>query len=456
MAHCSPVELLLARVKLRIFRPNAGDQSNEESVEPMSRAGLIWMTYAYGVGFMVQALYFVVLARLLGPSGLGRFAATLALVDILAPFSGLGSGNVLVMKTARARASYSAQFGTSLVYIAISAIVLGGVLSAVAAIAPEIGSYLVPIIISELLFGRIIDLSIQSFQAHDRLHGSAHINVGAAVARLCAVGVLFAVSGRPSSVALWSWLYCASSGIAALSSYVWARVAFGGPILDRPSLEGTWRIGIPFSLGTASKTVYVDIDKLMLARIANNNVAGVYTAAYRFVSMAFTPLQALVYSSNTRLFRAGAEGPGAVWRLVRHLVWWVLAGGLLAGLVLFATSPLLTVVLGQPYRECASVVRWLALMPLVQGFHYLIGDSLMGLGRQWIRSLFQLATAGLNVSLNLILIPTFSWRGSVVATYCGEGLLVVAVLVTLLRLVHAEDRSKAFRPDLNSRSTDRI
>ena len=45
---------------------------------------------------VIQAAYFVLIARILGPEQYGVFVAVVALAAILSPFSGLGTGNLFV------------------------------------------------------------------------------------------------------------------------------------------------------------------------------------------------------------------------------------------------------------------------------------------------------------------------------------------------------------------------
>ena len=390
-----------------------------------------WMTYSYLVGFTVQGLYFVILARVLGPAHLGVFAGALALVDILAPFAGVGSGNVLVMRSARNSSEYSDALGTALIYLGVSAVLmLGACYTACRAADPALSGILLPLGLSELISLRLVDLAAQAYQAHDRIRGSAHINVGAAAVRLGGVGLFVVVSlAHRGSVLNWCWFYSASSATAALLSMGWTLSRFGGPRCSLASLRKTWRRGAFFALGTSSKTVYVDIDKFMLLQIGTATAAGIYTAAYRLVAMAFAPIQALVYASNTAMFREGARGARCSFRLVRRLSPLVVGCGATASILLIAGSPLVSVVLGRSYSTSDEALRWLAFMPTIQGLHYLLGDTLMGLDRQAIRSLLQCVTAGLNVGLNLFLIPAWSWRGAAVATYLGEGSLVLTSLL---------------------------
>ena len=62
-----------------------------------------WMFLGYGLKILSQAGYFVLIARALGPSQFGAFVGAVALIGLVAPFGGLGLGNVLVQEVSRDR-----------------------------------------------------------------------------------------------------------------------------------------------------------------------------------------------------------------------------------------------------------------------------------------------------------------------------------------------------------------
>jgi O-antigen/teichoic acid export membrane protein len=149
------------------------------------------------------------------------------------------------------------------------------------------------------------------------------------------------------------------------------------------------------------------------------------------LTIAFAPIQALVFSSNTKLFRDGEKGAAHVLAFAVRAFPAVFLYGAAAGIALYAASPLIPVLLGTSFGPSVQALRWLSLMPLIQGTHYLFGDALMGAGKQAIRSGFQLGTAGVNIILNLALIPMWSWRGAAIASLISEFLLAVALVGTL-------------------------
>jgi O-antigen/teichoic acid export membrane protein len=387
--------------------------------------GAGWMMYSYLAGFALQGAYFVLLARALGADDYGIFVGALSLVTIFASVSGLGAGNVLVLTTARDPKQYRAQLGTAYVYIAVTFVPLAIAAALFAQwLAPAVAVALIPLLISELVFTRAYDVGLQSFQAHDQLKGVAHLNVGAAALRVVLVGV-FLLMGAQGALS-WSWFYAASTIVIALSVLIICAVRFGGPKIDRDSLRDTWRLGTFFALGMSSRILVNDSDKFILAGSGRTAEAGQYGAAHRLVSMAFAPLQAITYSLNTQLFRAGVEGYGAVWRVLARVL--PLAAGyvVLAIAALWALAPVAVLVLGPGYELVGTMLPLLGLMLVGQTGTYFFGDALMGLGKQGIRSICQAVVGVLVLVLNVLFTPSNGW---IAAAWIGIGASLLLALL---------------------------
>ena len=93
------------------------------SFGPLAR-NTLWTILGQGVRILVQFAYFVLIARILHREGYGAFAGAVALVAVLAPFAGWGSGNLLVKNVARARDTFPRYWGRVLVVSALSGSVL--------------------------------------------------------------------------------------------------------------------------------------------------------------------------------------------------------------------------------------------------------------------------------------------------------------------------------------------
>ena len=397
-----------------------------------------WMTYGYTASLLLQAIYFVALARLLRAAGFGTFASGLALVSVISPFVGLGAGNLLVMFGARDPSTYRRNLGTAIAFIGATGVILFGAVVGISLVvfrSTPVESVIVPLAISELFFARLVELASQCFQVHGRINWTSQLTVSTSACRLVALG-FFALAFRSAQPGAWAYCYLAATFVAAAIASAAALSILGLPTFDGIRIRYSASQGFFFSLGIASRTVYGDIDKVMLARLSTLTVAGYYTAAYRILTLAFAPVRAVAFAANTRLFRAGTQGPGAVWIVVRRMLVPVLGYAVLITAALALAAPTLPFILGRSYTEAADVLRFLAVMPIIQAVHQLFGDALMGLGRQGLRSALQLGTAGLNIGLNILWIPKLSWGGAVLATIVAEGSLAcasVALLVTLVR-----------------------
>lgn len=402
--------------------------------------GAGWMMYSYLAGFALQGAYFILLARALGADDYGLFVGALSLVTIFASVSGLGAGNVMVLRTSRDPLQYRTQLGTAYAYIAMTFVPL-----AIAAIffaqwlAPDVAPALIPLLLSELVFTRAYDVGLQSFQAHEQLKGVAHLNVGAATLRVLLVGV-FLLVGAQGALA-WSWFYAGSTILIAVSVLIVCAIRFGTPRLDRGSLSTTWRLGSFFALGMSSRILVNDSDKFILAGSGRAAEAGQYGAAHRLVSMAFAPLQAITYSLNTQLFRAGVDGYGAVWRVLARVMPLAVGYVLFAMGALWALAPVAAAILGPGYELVGVMLPLLGLMLIGQTGTYFFGDALMGLGKQSVRSICQAIVGVLVLVLNVVFTPVYGWSAAA-AIAIGASLLLAGLLFTIFMWGLRSERRK--------------
>src|SRR3989304_1901396 len=78
--------------------------------------------FAWNLGAVAcQALYFVLIARVLGVSEFGSLAPALAIVSIVGPFSGVGAGYLMVMRVARDTPLHGSAWASALLTLAMSA-----------------------------------------------------------------------------------------------------------------------------------------------------------------------------------------------------------------------------------------------------------------------------------------------------------------------------------------------
>ena len=141
------------------------------------------------------------------------------------------------------------------------------------------------------------------------------------------------------------------------------------------------------------------------------------------------PVLSLLTAAMPRFFRAGEAGVHAALAYAHRIVLVPLAYSILAGLGLYLCSGILPLLLGATYVDAVPALQWLAWLPVVSLPRLLLQTLLIGGDRQ-IYAVNILAGGGIfNIVLNIWLIPLWSWRGAVMATYAAEIAMALAMCV---------------------------
>ena len=389
----------------------------------------VWMSLGQGLRLVIQALYFVLIARSLGAVNYGAFIGVVALVGIVYPFATVGSGNLLVKNVSRDASLFGLYWGRALATTAISSSVLFAVVLTLShfALPSSIPFRLVVLVAGSDLFGlSIIQLCGQAFQTFEKLHWTAVINVMGSTSRLAGALILVAIHHHPTALQ-WGYLYFSSTWVVAVAAIVLVVTMLGSPKFKLWKSIAEIREGFYFSAGLSAQTIYNDIDKTMLARLGTLEAAGIYGAAYRLIDVTFVPIQSLLAAAYPNFFRTGVAGIAATLGYARRLVWGALAYSVAAcvGILLFAG--VVPLILGPEYAATAEALRWLSLLPVLKVLHYFLSDSLTGAGYQGVRTCIQAGVALFNVLINLWIIPAYSWRGAAWSSIASDALLMFSI-----------------------------
>lgn len=396
----------------------------------------------FGVRFVTQIFYFILVARTLGVSGYGTFVGVVSLVAIFVPFSSLGTGNLLVKNVSRKADSFRIYWGNALAVTCFSA-------AALFLLVLLLSRYILPsaipillvvmVCVSDLFFAAILNLSGQVFQAFEDLKGTAKLYILISVSRLTAAVFLSSFFVDPSPVE-WGALYLVSTAFAGTLSFVIVMGKFGLPRLKFIRDRAEIREGVHFSLTLSSQSVYNDIDKTMLVRMHSLDSAGIFAAAYRFCDAAFMPVSAVLHAAYARFFQHGEKGVRGSFGFTRKIVPIVGLYSILAGGLLFLLAPYVPRLLGVKYTDTVEALRWLSLLPFLKSLHYFGADTLTGAGFQEVRSYVQMGVAVFNVGLNLVLIPGYAWRGAAWASIATDALLAVSIWCVVCFYMRKSDK----------------
>jgi O-antigen/teichoic acid export membrane protein len=398
---------------------------------------VLWMFSGQGLALVVQAGYFIVIARLLGNLQYGILVGAAACVAVVSPYASLGSGFVFLRYVSPDPRRFASYWGN----IIISTLGLGTVLVILLGLAsPWLLHGQRPLLVVLMAIGDCICIQLtvansQVFQAFEKLRYTALLNLLTNTLRLLVALVLLVVV-RHANALQWAVASLIVSSLACCGAFLFILVHFGRPSFSlRLFIERGWE-GFIFAITGSTSSVYNDVDKVILAHQGMNIANGIYTMAYRVIDVSTMPVRSIHAAAFPRFFRYGAsaEGLSATRKFAGKILKRTSALSLGLALAMVVAAPLIPFVIGKQFAASVSALRWLSLIPLFRSIHIIAGDALSSAGYQNYRLGAQAGIAVMNFVMNIYLIPRYSWHGAAWASLASDGLLAILMWGTVFIL----------------------
>lgn len=410
----------------------------------------------------IQAVYFVALARMLGPTDYGAFAAVLALAALVSPFSSLGTNTLMVRNVAQDPVTARYEWKRALVFTAFGGMISSLLLASASHwVAPADVSWagIFYVAVADLVGLRLVDLVGSFRQAVGSSRALAILPSLANTCRLVAAVTANLALGT-LSLETWSWIYAAATlplgaGVAVLTT---VRIGFyRGKTKVTPR---EMREGLLFATALASQNVYNDIDKAMLGRLVSATSAGIYSAAYRIIDMAYAPIRSVSAAAYPLYFKEGKSGLRSALKLTRKISFLVLGYAVVGAIGVAFAAPLAPAILGTDYSEAVQYIQPMAWLIILRAGSFLAADTLTGCGHQSYRTAVQASMAAINVCMNFYLLPQYGIAGAVISTLLCEALLGsllwLYIVVQLQRAPEVAPRASARRKRGRHRASSRV
>ncbi|MGF1597357.1 MAG: lipopolysaccharide biosynthesis protein [Acidimicrobiales bacterium] len=392
------------------------------------RAG--WATVVEVLQLASSLLVFIVLANLLTTADMGIMGAVLGAAVPVASLSGFGSHVLLIKRVAQGghvADSWRRSTAIGLLGPAAGSLVM---IAARPVLMPDIDPWTYGLLmVSQVNFFWLTELAVYLGNGSRRLKEAAQLRAMVVGCRFAAL-LAFAVLGEGRLLG-WAIASFASFGLGAVLSlfYVW-RVFGATPSIGQGSLADL-REGLPYSVNAVSESLVDVSDRPLLVNYGHAEDAGIYSVGGRIIQFGYLPLRILMRASDADLFESGRQGVRSALRLTRSLLLPAAAIGSTVGLAFALAAPLVPVLAGDKYDEAVEAIRLLAILPLVRGIQYLMGNCLSATDHQWWRVGATIAAAALNFGLNLRLLPDGTWRTAVFTTIVSELFLTAFLAVAV-------------------------
>jgi O-antigen/teichoic acid export membrane protein len=377
--------------------------------------------------YVLALLNSILLARILGAERLGEYAYAMGVAAVFGLVPNLGISTVVTRTVARNPTEVC-----GMIRAAMCAQIMLGVLVLVLIVgfAALLPSQTVPLLYVSLAAGQLAVGSL-SWPYLALLSGRGRYDL---------VGYVELAGSLISTVFLTTAIVLSGTVMTALCSHVLA--AIGAVLLARLvaapqigvrtteliSVRSLLREALPFGATAAVQGLYTRVDILLLGQIATTLLVGLYSAAYK-------PITLVVYLGGTVagallpfLTQSPGQLPPVFGRILRVLT---TVAPALALLLSGLAGPVLSVLYGPDFRDAAPILAVLAWSVVANWLYAPFSVALQAIGRE--RGWLYLLTAGLalNVIGNVVGIPRWGAVGAAGATLLSETVLLIGALVLM-------------------------
>lgn len=414
---------------------------------------LLWLGSILGAGcaFLTQVL----LARELGPTALGAFAAALGMVTLVAPLASFGVGGFWLKAFGQEGWQAVRWLRGSLKYALVTTFLVLTALLVWAALGPHDATTRgLLVVLSTFLLGQVaVELVSAKLQLEERYLSLALWQFLPHLLRLLLVSMLVLVMVK--LMTLWSIAYAyalISIGVFIFGAFFMWRMYCGqltlkghgelNASINQPILPSSMRQvaaqSWPFGLAGVFYLIYFQSDIILLKYIIGDEAAGIYNVAF-VVMVAVYILPGVIYQRFLlpKIHRWASHDREQLYRVYRTGNLAMLLLGILAMLVLWLLAPWgIKFLFGPHYLESILIVQILAVAAPAR-FLASSAGAVLSTQQHIINKIYIMAVAAaLNIGFNIYLIPVYGASGAAVST--------VATEMLLFAMLHMYARSRVF------------
>jgi O-antigen/teichoic acid export membrane protein len=374
------------------------------------------------VGAALGILLIVFLARFLGDVQYGKYAFAFAFTSLFLIISDLGLSTLSIREIARA----PHKAGEYLITISLTKLVLSLIMVALIAIVINLMHYprdttiAVYIVASITVFTSFSTFFRAIFRAFEKMEYEAMTVV---IERVLVVGAAIALLYLGYGLIEVVFAMLVAQAIACVFTLMICVRKFARPQLrfDFSLSKRLVKAALPFGIASLFAAIIFQTDTVMLSIMKGDAVVGWYNAAYRLVlGIIFIPsaFVSSVYPVLSRYFVSSKDSLAMGYeKSFKFLGTMAIPLGIGSTLI---AGKLIFLLYGTEFANSAitlQILIWAASLIFVR---LVVGHTLASIDRQIVDMRIAGACALLNVVLNLILIPRFSYVGAGIASVISQ------------------------------------
>ena len=377
---------------------------------------------------LLSIILIMAISRMLGAKGLGQFTLAYGYLGIFNALGPLGLNPVVTRQGARDRSTLHVALGNAMTLCVAHALALTAAMCGLALVfgydeGTQSALLILSLAIVPCTVGVLLDAAAMAIERVDQIAKGIFVEYAIKLG----IGVIllllgFGLEGVLAMAVLGKSIACIFQGRLLRRSGVTVQLRF-----DRAELRKLLGLAPTFLGISVFATLYWRIDILMLSRLESVEDVGFYGAAYRILELAMIFPQSVTMALYPQIAAAAHRDLSQLRRLGAASLRYLMAFALpTAACAIVLAEPGLRFLYGPGFAgtQLTLSVLILVLIPYaVVRYHAYV---LVSANRQKVDLTLNVLMVGVNVALNLWLIPAYSHLGAAVATFVA--ILVYAML----------------------------
>ncbi len=411
-----------------------GSQAGHSKTGPVVKSvarNTLFLAMSDVTGKLMMFVFHIIAARHLGVAGFGVLTTALAFVSMWVVLTDLGLGGLTAREIARDRKALSRYVPNVLSIKLIASVVTVGIVMLVVRLMqyPAATARVIHICSFTVLTTAVAVFYGHVFQGLEKTHWTLVGRVLQALILL--VGAAILSFGQPY-VERYAFMFLLSGTIAVIplvlaAFRVGVKPGLGFSLVDWGRML---KVALPFGISALFCMFYYWNGFPLLSRLAGDQAAGIYGAAFRIalaVVVVGNAFAGALYPQMSRVSPVDTDRLRILFeRAYKYLV---LAGMGVATLVTLFSRHIVLAAFGQEFSGSIPVLVVLVWWAATVWLNALLSNYLFAANREKAVSVQTGVSLGLNVTLNLLLIPVLGPLGAALALVAAEvvGFSILAV-----------------------------
>ena len=386
------------------------------------------------LSYLIGFFYYLFAARYLGVANFGILSFAFAFTGIFSIIMDLGLNSLMVRDIAR-NTSLANEYLGNIIGIKI---ILGVITFLIIVLIVNLLNYsqttiqVIYIISLSIILTTFCNSFVSIFQAHEKME---YQGIGLILNSFLLLGGTFLAIYNGLGIIAFSTIYLIASIILLVYYIVISTTKFTKPriTIDLNFLPKI-KEALPFGFSSLFVTIYVYIDSIMLYSMVGNEAIGLYSVAYRLIMvLLFLPgvINNAIFPVMSKLYVSNKNSLNMV--MNRYFKIMLLLGIPMGVGITILANQIIILMFGVAYSGSVialQILIWATVFTFANAAFVKLFESI---NRQFTITKITIIGVLVNVSLNLILIPIFSYVAASINTVITELIVLTIVFITAKR-----------------------